>query len=305
MPPRLYQVRRHQGRMTLRPEMTCRVISDARRIHALYGSRRRLHLGEKECCLCGSVCKIPAELARTDKPCYTEGADILIMGLTVGTYAVRYKTQVKPITDPDALAFALSLLRAGHVIAVPTDTVYGVAADGLNPDAIERLYEVKQRPRERPIPLLLADLEDVWHVIRSFPAPAHRLARTFWPGPLTLVLPARPEIPSVLLAGGTTVGVRIPAHERLRELIRRFGRPLAATSANLSDHPPALTAEDVLAQLSGRIPLILDDGPAPGGQPSTVVDCTGSEPVILRPGPLSEEAIARVWFGEQGTGTSS
>lgn len=218
------------------------------------------------------------------------------------TQAVRYRTTVKSTREPDALAFALSFLRAGHVIAVPTDTVYGVAADGLHPDAIQRLYEVKGRPANRPIPLLLADIADVWHVIRSFPAGAHRLARAFWPGPLTLVLPARPELPPVLLAGGTTVGVRIPDHDWLRELIRRLGRPLAATSANLSDHPPALTAQDVLKQLGGRIPLVIDDGPARGGQASTVVDCTGEAPRILRHGPLKEEEIARVWEGEEWRG---
>ncbi len=212
-------------------------------------------------------------------------------------YAVRYKTVCKPIDAPDAIAFAVSLLRTGHVIAVPTDTVYGVAADGLNPDAIRRLYEVKERPTDKPIPLLLADIEDVWHVIRSFPAGAHRLAQAFWPGPLTLVLPARPELPKVLLAGGDTVGVRIPACEPLRALIRRLGRPLAATSANLSHHPPALTAQDVMDQLGGRIPLILDGGPTPGGRPSTVVDCTADQPIILREGPIPAEEIQRVWKG--------
>lgn len=212
--------------------------------------------------------------------------------------AARYKTVVKPMRDPDAVARALSLLRSGHVVAIPTDTVYGVAVDGLNPDAIQRLYQVKERPADRPIPLLLADVEDVWHVIRSLPAAAHRLARRFWPGPLTLVLPARPELSPVLLAGGDTVGVRIPDHACLRDLIRRFGRPLAATSANLSDRPPALTAADVLAQLDERIPLVLDDGSAPGGRPSTVVDCTGTDPVILRPGPLDEGTIRAVWHGE-------
>ncbi len=215
------------------------------------------------------------------------------------TQAVRYRTIVKSTQEPDALAFALSLLRAGQVIAIPTDTVYGVAADGLNHDAVQRLYEVKERPLDRPIPLLLADIDDVWHVIRSFPAGAHRLARAFWPGPLTLVLPARPELPPVLLAGGTTVGVRIPDHDWLRELIRRLGHPLAATSANLSDRPPARTAEDVLEQLGGRIPLVIDDGPAREGEASTVVDCTGEVPRILRPGPLSEDEIVRVWRGEE------
>ncbi len=220
------------------------------------------------------------------------------------TYPVRYKTMIKGIDEPDAIALALSFLRAGHVIVVPTDTVYGVAADALIPEAVERLYIIKERGRDHPIPLLLADVEDLWQVIRYLPAAAHRLAQAFWPGPLTLVLPARQEIPAVVRAGRDTVGVRIPNHDRLRQLIRRLGHPLAATSANISGRAPALTVEDVLSQLGGRIPLILDDGPAPGGQPSTVVDCTGISPVILRPGPIPEEEIQRVAQGPCDSHTS-
>ncbi len=213
-------------------------------------------------------------------------------------YPVRHKTIIKHIEEPDAMALALSFLRSGHVAVVPTDTVYGLAADALNPEAVERLYIIKERPRSQPIPVLLADIEDVWFVIRSFPAPAHRLARAFWPGPLTLVLPARPELPSILREGKDTVGVRIPNHDWLRTLIRRLRRPLAATSANLSGHPPALSAQEVVTSMGERVPLVLDAGPAPGGQPSTVVDCTGSEPVILRSGPVGEKEIRRVWEAE-------
>jgi len=210
-----------------------------------------------------------------------------------------YRTVVVAMTDPDALSLALRLLGEGHVIGVPTDTVYGVAADGRDPEAVARLYQVKERPADRPIPLLLADMTGVHQVVRAFPEPARRLARRFWPGPLTLVLPARPDLPTILLAGGDTVGVRVPNHDRLRDLIRRFARPLAATSANLSDRPPALTAADVVAQLGGRIPLVLDDGPAPEGQPSTVVDCTGPEPIVLRPGPIDEDTILKVWHNDR------
>lgn len=215
------------------------------------------------------------------------------------THAWHYETTVKPIHDPDTLALALSFLRGGHVIAIPTDTVYGVASDALNPDAVERLFAVKERPAERAIPLLLADIDDVWHVIRSFPPGANRLARALWPGPLTLVLPAREGLPSALLGGKDTVGVRIPDHPWLRELIRQLGHPLAATSANISGQPPGRTAAEVLAQLKGRIPLIVDGGPAPGGVPSTVVDCTGPEPTILRAGPLDPETIHRLWRGDK------
>lgn len=194
------------------------------------------------------------------------------------------QTVALPIDDPDALEQALALLEAGEAIAFPTDTVYGVGADGLSEAAIVKLFEVKQRPLAQPIPILLADPEDLQAVCAEVPAAATNLAARHWPGGLTLVLPAAAHLPPRLLAGGATVAVRIPDHPWLRELIRRLGRPLAATSANLHGGPNPASAEDVAAQLGGRIRMIVDGGPTPGDVPSTIVDVTGAELRVLRQG---------------------
>lgn len=200
--------------------------------------------------------------------------------------------EVLDSADPEAVEKAVSLLRAGRVIAHPTDTVYGVAADAGNADAVALLYEVKRRPRDKAIPLLLADADNVNRVAAHIPEIAHVLAARFWPGGLTMVVPAADWLPDVLTAGGDTVAVRLPDHDVPRELARRLGRPLAATSGNLSGHPSPVTAGDVAKQLGDRIPLVLDAGPAPGGVASTVVDLTGDRPRILRDGAISRDELA-------------
>ena len=197
---------------------------------------------------------------------------------------------ILPIGDPVTFERALDLLYAGEPIAFPTDTVYGVGAAGLDSRAVVRLFEVKDRPRHQAIPLLLADLDDLHTVCPTVPSVAEELAARHWPGGLTLVVPAAKHLPVELLAGGTTVAVRIPDHPLLRELIRRLGRPLAATSANLHGRPNPVTAQDVAADLGTRIPLILDGGPTPGDVPSTIVDVTGATPRVLR------EGVVRVRF---------
>ena len=194
---------------------------------------------------------------------------------------------VLPITDPEAMTRALDLLRAGEAIAFPTDTVYGVGAAGLDEAGITGLYHVKRRPLTQAIPLLLADLDDLDGVCPAVPAAARDLAARHWPGGLTLVVPAAPHLPARLLAGGATVAVRIPDHAWLRDLIRRLGRPLAATSANLHGGPNPATADAVAAQLGASLPLILDGGPTPGDVPSTIVDVTGPLPRILRQGAVT------------------
>ena len=191
---------------------------------------------------------------------------------------------ILPIGAPDTFERALDLLHAGEPIAFPTDTVYGVGAAGLDPRGVMRLYEVKDRPRHQAIPLLLADLDDLHTVCPAVPPVAEELAARHWPGGLTLVVPAAKHLPVELLAGGTTVAVRIPDHPRLRELIRRLDRPLAATSANLHGRPNPTSAQDVAADLGTRIRLILDGGPTPGDVPSTIVDVTGATPRLLREG---------------------
>lgn len=192
------------------------------------------------------------------------------------------------------LRTAADLLRAGELVAFPTDTVYGVGALCWNEAAVSKLYTAKLRSLDKAIPILLADVADLALVTRDLPPLAVRLGEAFWPGALTLVMPKAERVPLEVTSGGDTVAVRIPNHDLTRALIRLAGAPLATTSANLSGGPSPVTAEEVAAQLAGRIPMILDGGPCPGGAASTVVDVTGSAPRILRPGPITEADILAV-----------
>lgn len=201
-------------------------------------------------------------------------------------------TLVLPVTASDAIPRAVELLRRGDVIAHPTDTVYGLAAHALLPRAVALLYQVKQRPAHLAIPLLLAGPADLDLVCVDVPLVARDLAERFWPGALSLVLRRAPIVPDAVTAGGPTVAVRLPDDALVRRLCRELGAPLAATSANLHGQPPPVTAAEVRAMLAGRIPLILDGGPCPGGIPSTVLDLTASPPALLRPGPVTAEDLA-------------
>lgn len=176
-------------------------------------------------------------------------------------------------------------------MAFPTDTVYGVGAIAWDAVAVGKLYAAKLRSPDKAIPILLADPADLALVARDLTPAAVRIAERFWPGPLTLVVPRSERVPDAVTAGGDTVAVRVPAHDLARALIRAAGAPLATTSANLSGRPSPVTAAEVAAQLQGRIAMILDGGPCPGGVPSTVVDLTAGRPVILRPGPITLEQI--------------
>ena len=198
-------------------------------------------------------------------------------------------TEILPASDPAVLRRAVERLRQGELVAFPTDTVYGVGALVGEAEAISQLYVVKGRGSEKAIPILLGDPAELDQVAIYISEMARRLARRFWPGPLTLVVPKLPSLPAELSAQ-PTVGVRMPDHPAALALMRQTG-PLAVTSANLSGAANAVTAQQVLEQLSGRIPLILDGGRTPGGRPSTVVDCTGLEPRILRAGPVSLQDI--------------
>lgn len=202
------------------------------------------------------------------------------------------KTVRLPIRAADALARAVEALRRGEVIAFPTDTIYGLGAHALLPQAVACLYAVKGRPSSLAIPLLLADAEAMETVCTDVPPLAWRLAERFWPGGLSLVLHRAPLIPRVVAAGGDTVAVRVPDHAWVRELCRRLGAPLAATSANLHGGPDPVSAGDVEAALGERVPLILDGGPCPSGQASTVLDLTVSPPAILRSGPVAAGQLA-------------
>jgi L-threonylcarbamoyladenylate synthase len=185
----------------------------------------------------------------------------------------------------EALQKAVELLKEGNPVAFPTDTVYGLGVLAFDQRGIDQLYAVKQRNSLKAIPILLGDPAELAQVTAGMGGIALRLAQRFWPGPLTLVVPCHPGLPPNL-SPQPTIGVRMPDHPVALSLLRLTG-PLAVTSANQSGSESAATAQEVIAQLGGRIPLILDGGRTPGGLPSTVVDCTGPEPVILRPGPIS------------------
>ncbi len=201
-------------------------------------------------------------------------------------------TETISAQDPSALQRALEVLQSGGLVAFSTDTVYGVGGLAFDGKAVESIYLVKDRPVEKAIPILIADIEDLVKVCYSAPQYAMKLAARFWPGPLTLVVPKFPGLPEAVSAT-STVGVRIPDHTFARVLLRVAG-PMAVTSANLSGQPSPSTAKEVLAQLNQRISLILDGGTSPGGFPSTVVDCSGRNPVIIRKGPISERDIQAV-----------
>jgi L-threonylcarbamoyladenylate synthase len=199
-------------------------------------------------------------------------------------------TEVLPAADPHALRYAVDVLRHNGLVAFPTDTVYGVGAMVSRPEAVQRLYVVKGRSTDKAIAVLVGRLADLATVAADLTPAAQALARRFWPGPLTLVLTRHPALPSAV-SPLPTVGVRLPDHPVTRALLEQIG-PLAVTSANRSGEPSPLTAADVLAQLSGRIELILDGGRVPGGVPSTVVDCSGTTLTVLRDGPITAAAIA-------------
>jgi L-threonylcarbamoyladenylate synthase len=199
------------------------------------------------------------------------------------------KTESLPADDPKAILRALEVLHSGQLVAFPTDTVYGVGALAFDAQTVESIYSAKERPVEKAIPVLIGVNEDITQVAEEIPPLAKKLIARFWPGPITVLVPKKPSLPEVVSAT-STVGVRVPDHEVARALLRRAG-PMAVTSANRSSQPSPTTAQEVLAQLDGRIALILDGGKTPGGIPSTLVDCTGNEIQILRAGPLTQEDL--------------
>ncbi len=194
--------------------------------------------------------------------------------------------------EPEAIQRAVAVLRRGGVVVFPTDTVYGLGAHSGKASAVEKLFQVKERERLKAIPLLIARAEDLATVAVEVPDIAWRLAERFWPGPVTLVVPKGPTVLDVLTGGATSVAVRVPAHEVALQLIAALGTALAATSANLSGQPEAVTAEEVCEALRGRVQLLLDGGRCPGGVASTVVDVTADPPVIRRRGAMVNEVEA-------------
>jgi L-threonylcarbamoyladenylate synthase len=193
-----------------------------------------------------------------------------------------------------AVRRAAELLRAGEVVALPTETVYGLAANALDEKAVAKIFQIKGRPANNPIIVHVAGIEMAKRCANDFPAIAEKLSKSFWPGPLTIVLPRAGKIPEIVTAGGETVGIRWPGHPFIQAVIRECDFPLAAPSANLSGHVSPTNAEHVRKQLGGKTSLIVDGGQSQVGIESTVLDLTVSPPKILRPGMIHAESLAAV-----------
>ncbi|MCX6894134.1 MAG: L-threonylcarbamoyladenylate synthase [Verrucomicrobia bacterium] len=208
------------------------------------------------------------------------------------------KTEILPTHTKALFAAAVqraaALLRAGEVVALPTETVYGLAANALDAAAVAKIYAIKGRPTHNPIIVHVAGVEMAMRCVANWPLSARKLARSFWPGPLTLVLPRAKAIPDIVTAGGDTVGVRWPSHPFIQAVIRECGFPLAAPSANPSNEISPTNAAHVAKKLAGKIALVVDGGQSQVGIESTVIDLTANPPRVLRPGMIHEESLLAV-----------
>jgi L-threonylcarbamoyladenylate synthase len=198
------------------------------------------------------------------------------------------------LPTPEAISRAVELLRQGQVIGLPTETVYGLAGDGLNPTALARIFEVKQRPLFDPLILHFADMAGAFDLAEQIPIAARELAQRFWPGPLTLVLRKRDIVPDLATSGLPHVALRVPAHPVAQAVLRAFGGPLAAPSANRFGRISPTDAQAVQSELRDTVPLILDGGPCAVGLESTVLFISEHRPVLLRAGGISLEEIESV-----------
>ncbi len=206
-------------------------------------------------------------------------------------------TQVLPVTE-ESIALAARLLARGELVALPTETVYGIAADARNGAAVRKIFEAKGRPQDNPLIVHIYGMEMLRGIVAQVPERTQKLAAAFWPGPLTMVMPRGPEVSDVTCAGLDTVGVRMPSHPVVQAVIRASGVAFAAPSANLSGRPSPTNAQDTLADMDGRLPLILDGGESSVGVESTVVSVAGERPVLLRPGYITKEQMEAV-LGEE------
>lgn len=195
--------------------------------------------------------------------------------------------------DQTALAEAATAILAGGVVAIPTDTLYGLAADPFNRNAVARVFEAKGRSAQRGLPLIAADAAQIAERLGPLPPGAARLARAFWPGPLTLLVEAPGTLAPEVTGGTGRVGVRVPAHRVAQALCRLCAMPLTATSANISDRPATNDPDEVARALGTRIDVLLDAGRTAGGPPSTIVDVTGSTPRLVRPGAIEWDEVLR------------
>ena len=203
------------------------------------------------------------------------------------------KTQVLPV-DKESIALGAEILREGGLIGMPTETVYGLGANALNPQAVRSIFEAKGRPGDNPLIVHVSCMEEVAPLVREIPKAAQKLMDAFWPGPMTIILPKAACIPTEVSAGLDTVGIRLPASDAARALIAAAGCPVAAPSGNRSGRPSPTTAQHMLEDMDGRIPLILDGGACEVGVESSVIDATGEVPIILRPGGITPEMVEEV-----------
>lgn len=197
-------------------------------------------------------------------------------------------------SDAESIRRAGRIIKAGGLVAFPTETVYGLGCDAMNADAAAKVFEAKQRPQFDPLIIHIADHKQLEMVIDSLPSLGQRLIDAFWPGPLTLVLPKQPAIPDLITAGLSTVAVRMPNHRVAQTLIREAGTPIAAPSANLFGYVSPTTAQHVADGLGNRVDLILDGGPCPVGVESTIVSLAGPQPELLRPGSITIEQLSSI-----------
>ena len=204
------------------------------------------------------------------------------------------KTLVLSASDVDTAATAAQIIKDGGLVAIPTETVYGLGANGLNEAAVAKIFAAKGRPQDNPLILHVADAGEIEKFCHDIPASAYALANAFWPGPLTMVLPARAAVPKCTTAGLPTVAVRCPDSEITRQIIRLTGVPIAAPSANISGKPSTTTAQHVLHDHDGKIDAIVDGGPCRVGVESTIVDLTEERPRLLRPGGITPEQLLAV-----------
>ena len=203
-------------------------------------------------------------------------------------------TKVISAADAGCAKMAAAIIKEGGLVAIPTETVYGLGADGLNPEAVAKIFEVKGRPQDNPLILHIADAMQLDKLCHHVPESAYRLAEKFWPGPLTMVLPAQDCVPKCTTAGLPTVAVRCPDSAITRDIIRLAGVPVAAPSANISGKPSTTTAQHVFSDHNGKIPMIVDGGSCRVGVESTIIDLTENPPRLLRPGGITPEQLQSV-----------
>jgi L-threonylcarbamoyladenylate synthase len=203
--------------------------------------------------------------------------------------------------EKEKIKIAAQILKEGGLVAFPTDTVYGLAADAGNTAAVKKIYKVKKRPRANPLPILIAGKNDLKKYASQISTEAKRLTDKFWPGPLTLVLLKKKNIPNIVTADLPCVGVRVPDNAVALALIQALGRPIATTSANIASKPSPVTSRGVKKYLNNKIELILDGGKTKLGRESTVLDCTASPPILLRLGAISKNKLEKI-IGKIKTG---